>query len=152
VAREEATRNAGQTINVFVSDSGAAALGQGAVAAGAGGVAIGGDVGGDVIMGRTGGSKNEAVPPPASPWNMAAIRTLLTAAFSDEELTTLCFDHFRPVYQDFGTGMSKGQKIRRLLDYCNRHGRVAELLDCVRERNPAQYRHSLGRLRNEENE
>jgi hypothetical protein len=30
-------------------------------------------------------------------WNTAAIRDLLSAAFNDEELTTLCFDHFRPV-------------------------------------------------------
>jgi outer membrane protein assembly factor BamB len=41
VARTEATRREGQTINVFVSGSGAVAVGEGAVAAGAGGVAMG---------------------------------------------------------------------------------------------------------------
>jgi hypothetical protein len=53
-------------------------------------------------------------------WNTAAIRDLLSAAFNDEELTTLCFDHFRPVYEEFAGGMSKGQKVQRLLDYCTR--------------------------------
>jgi outer membrane protein assembly factor BamB len=291
VAREEAARNAGQIINVFVSDSGAAAVGQGAVAAGAGGMAIGGDVQGDLTcdkvsprseldhlrldaavpdkvfvdrsfdlavavrqlasskldergLSRAGSGEvqiswpevveQEAYvrlrveisapecrvhepksrsftlhPNQDSPtfyfhlipertgeigiiilvyreddclgsarvhtlacervigevemrvmsyefstankvWNTAAIRTLLTAAFNDEGLTTLCFDYFRPVYEDFSTGMSKGQKIQRLLDYCDRHGQVAKLLDYVRERNPDQYDRFQHRLRNEE--
>jgi outer membrane protein assembly factor BamB len=41
VARTEAMRREAQTINVFVSGSGAVAVGEGAVAAGAGGVAMG---------------------------------------------------------------------------------------------------------------
>jgi len=45
VARDEGTRNEDQTINVFVSGSGAVAVGDGAVAAGAGGAAVGGDAG-----------------------------------------------------------------------------------------------------------
>jgi len=75
----------------------------------------------------------------ASGWSTAAIRELLTAAFSDDELTTLCFDHFRPVYQEFSAGMSFGQKIQRLLDYGERYQQVEKLLAIVRERNPAQY-------------
>jgi hypothetical protein len=79
---------------------------------------------------------------PAQPkpgWNTSAIRDLLTASFSDEELTTLCFDHFRPVYEDFASGMSKGQKIQRLLDHCERQGQIDPLLVLVQKRNPAQY-------------
>jgi outer membrane protein assembly factor BamB len=152
VAREEATRNAGQTINVFVSDRGAAAVGQGAVAAAAGGVAIGGDVGGDVTVGQTRGDEDQRPPVPASPWNTAVIRSLLIAAFSDEELTTLCFDHFRRVYEDFSTGMSKGQKIQLLLDHCMRHNRMTELLDSVKRRNPAQHGRFQDRLQNEESQ
>ncbi len=75
----------------------------------------------------------------AQEWNTAAIRGLVAAAFSDEELTTLCFDHFHSVYEDFGSGMSKRQKIQRLLDYCTRHGQLDKLVGLVRERNPAQY-------------
>ena len=51
-----------------------------------------------------------------------------SAALNGEDLTTLCFDHFRPVYEDFATGMSKGDKIQRLLDYCTRREQVEALL------------------------
>ena len=44
------------------------------------------------------------------------MRELLTAAFSDEELTTFCFDNFRPVYEEFATGMSRTQKVQMLVD------------------------------------
>jgi hypothetical protein len=75
----------------------------------------------------------------ASDWNTEAIRQLLNAAFSDGELTTLCFDHFHPVYDDFSSGMSKRDKIQRLLDHCLRHAQVESMLAQVRQRNPVQY-------------
>ena len=80
----------------------------------------------------------------AEGWNSAAIRDLLTAAFDDGELTTLCFDYFPAVYEDFSTGMSRGDKIQRLLAYCLRQGQVERLLDQVRQRNPAQYARFAG--------
>jgi hypothetical protein len=79
-------------------------------------------------------------------WNTAAVRDLLTAAFSDGELTTLCFDYFHPVYEDFSSGMGKGDKIQRLLEHCLRHGQMDELLARVQQRNPAQYRRFAERL------
>ena len=89
------------------------------------------------------------MPKQANPvtWNRSAIRQLLSDAFSDEELTTLCFDHFRPVYEAFGSGMSKGDKILRLLDYCVRREQVEALLAAVQTANPAQYRRYADRLR-----
>jgi hypothetical protein len=72
-------------------------------------------------------------------YNTAAIRNLLAAAMSDEELTTFCFDVFRPVYEEFSAGMSRLQKIQQLLDYCIRHDRVSELLTAVESTNPYQY-------------
>jgi CheY-like chemotaxis protein len=83
----------------------------------------------------------------APKWNTAAIRDLLNAAFNDEELTTLCFDYFRPVYDDFAGGMSKGQKVQRLLDYCSRREQVEALLAAVQRANPAQVRRFEDRLR-----
>jgi hypothetical protein len=80
-------------------------------------------------------------------WNTATLRDLLSAAFNDEELTTLCFDHFRPVYEDFAGGMSKGQKIQRLLDYCIRYEQVEALLAAAQKANPAQYRRFESSLR-----
>ena len=84
---------------------------------------------------------------PAPQWNTAAMRDLLTTAFSDGELTTLCFDHFRQVYEDFATGMSKSDKIQRLLDYCIRHEQVEALLAAVQRANPAQYQRFEDQLR-----
>lgn len=72
-------------------------------------------------------------------WNTAAIRELLTAAFDDEEIRTLCFDHFPPVYEDFASGMGKRDMIHRLVEYCVRHERMQELLTLVERKNPIQY-------------
>jgi len=80
-----------------------------------------------------------ARPTGRSEWNTAAIRELLTAAFDDEEIKTLCFDHFRPVYEDFTSGMGKRDKIQRLVEHCVRHERMEELLALVKKGNLAQY-------------
>ena len=32
-------------------------------------------------------------------YDLAAVRELVSAAFSDEELRTFCFDHYRVVYE-----------------------------------------------------
>jgi len=74
-----------------------------------------------------------------STWNAKAIRELLSAAFDDEEITTLCYNSFHEVHELFSTGTSKAQKIQLLLDYCVRKVQLEELLKLVKERNPAQY-------------
>jgi tetratricopeptide (TPR) repeat protein len=80
-----------------------------------------------------------AVAPAGRGWNTEAIRKLLTAAFDDQEVKTLCFDHFPPVYEDLATGMSKGDMIQRLMEHCVRHEQVQELLELVERKNPIQY-------------
>ena len=70
------------------------------------------------------------------------------AAFSDEELTTFCYDNFRPVYEEFATGMSRTQKVQRLVETCERRGEMAELLARVERANPYQYNRFRDRLRN----
>ena len=70
----------------------------------------------------------------------AAIRQFLNNRFSDEELTTLSFDYFPEVYQDFSSGMSKGVKIQLLLDYCQRRGQLAALLAMLERERPEDYR------------
>jgi len=93
---------------------------------------------------------SESIPMEHPTHDTAAIRDLLTAAFSDEELTTLCFDRFRTVYDNFSSGMSKGQKIQLLLDYGTRHDQVDRLLSLVQGLNPAQYARFEPRLRRTE--
>ena len=72
-------------------------------------------------------------------FNTAVIRELLSRGFNDEELRTLSYDHFRPVYEEFTTGMTKGEMIQLLLDYAGRRDEITSLLDAVRQANPTQY-------------
>ncbi len=78
--------------------------------------------------------------------NTETIRELLVVAFDDEALTTLCFDHYRPVHDGFGSGMSKSEKAQQLLDYCIRQGKLDRLLALVEERNPHQYANYQDRI------
>ena len=74
-------------------------------------------------------------------YNLRTIRKLLTAAFSDEALRQLCFDvpEFKPVYEQFSTGMSKDQVIQRLIEYCERKVLTGRLLEIIEEEAPEQY-------------
>ena len=134
-------------MTAHVNGAGAVAQG-GGIAAGAGGVAVGGNVTGNIYIGVP-APRPDPSPPPAhtSGWNTSAIRDLVSAAFSDQELTTLCFDHFRSVYEDFAGGMSKGDKLQRLLDHCERQDEMARLVALVRDTNPAQYKRFAARLK-----
>ncbi|GEM_PF-2457975 len=69
----------------------------------------------------------------------ADIRRFLTEAFSDEEITTLCFDQFRPVYDTFAGGMTKGQKIQLLIEHCERHDEWPALLSALQRERPRQF-------------
>ena len=68
----------------------------------------------------------------------ADIRKFLTELFNDEELTSLCFDYFRNVYDDFALGMSKGQKIQRLIEYCGHREAIPNLLAAMAAERAAQ--------------
>ena len=79
-------------------------------------------------------------------FNTAVIRELLSGGFNDEELKTLSYDHFRPVYEEFTTGMTKGEMIQLLLDYAGRRDEIRNLLDTVRQANPSHYALFVDRL------
>jgi formylglycine-generating enzyme required for sulfatase activity len=74
----------------------------------------------------------------------ADIRKFLTEFFSDEELATFCFDHFRDVYEQFAAGMAKGQKVQLLLERCIRRETLPELLAVLERERPEQYWQHLG--------
>jgi len=83
---------------------------------------------------------------PAPEFNTAILRELLMAAFGDEDLTTFCYDHFRPVYDEFASGMSKPDKIQRLVAFCEQQGQMAQLLARVEQANKFQYDRFKDRL------
>ena len=85
------------------------------------------------------GDRSAAVEDRAAGWESATVRRLLTAALSEAELDALCFDHFRPVCDEFAPEMGKAQKIQRLLAYCDRYDQMEKLLRLVQAQNPAQF-------------
>lgn len=72
-------------------------------------------------------------------YNVAAIRKLLRASFSDEELTSMCYDHFRSAHNRFGSGMGKEQKIQALIEQAETEDILPRLLYEVNRRKPNQY-------------
>ncbi|MFZ2422942.1 MAG: hypothetical protein WA029_17555, partial [Anaerolineae bacterium] len=81
-------------------------------------------------------------------FNTAAVRELLLTALSDEDLTTLCFDHFRPVHDDFTAGQSRSQRVQLLVEYCERRNAQELLLARVKETAPARFVEYEERTRN----
>lgn len=72
-------------------------------------------------------------------YNTAAIRDLLDQALSDDELNTLVFDHFRPIYDRyFSASLTRQQKTQILIEQTTRRGEMEQLLAHVREINPAR--------------
>ena len=69
----------------------------------------------------------------------ASIRWLLLKAFNDEALTTFCYDHFRPVSENFSTGMSLGHKVQLLIEHCERQEETKKLLRLVKKYNPTKF-------------
>jgi hypothetical protein len=72
-------------------------------------------------------------------YNNAKIRRLLTEAFTDEDLNDFCMDYFPRVFEQLSTGMSKSQKIQRLMEYCARRNQFSHLLALVKDSNANKY-------------
>ena len=70
---------------------------------------------------------------------LITLSRLLTEALERQEFEQLCFDAFRPVYDQFSDGMTRGARTRLLLDYVGRQRLTAALLREVRSMNAARY-------------
>jgi hypothetical protein len=68
--------------------------------------------------------------------DVISIRQVLAERFSDEEIESLCFDHFRKVYDAFSTGMTKTAKIQKLLEYCDHQDQLGLLSEIIRRERP----------------
>lgn len=90
----------------------------------------------------------EGPPPGKGEWNTAALRELLMDAFTDEALANFCYDYFRPVYEQFAGGMSKPDKVQRLIVFCENSGRMPQLLAQLKASAAFQYNKFESRLRN----
>jgi hypothetical protein len=72
-------------------------------------------------------------------FNSTVIRQLLRDAFSDEAFDIFCQDYFAAVYTEISRGMSRSEKIKLLIDYCQRQDAFDRLLTLVKQENPTQY-------------
>lgn len=71
--------------------------------------------------------------------NRKALRELLVKSFDYEELKDLCFDHYPAVYEKLSNGFGKNVVARILIDHCERHGLINDLVSQVKAQNPFQY-------------
>lgn len=73
-------------------------------------------------------------------YNTDAIREMVLAALSAEEIDQLIFDHFREVNDRLSDSMTQSQRVQELLSYLTRTGRIHEIIDHVERINPFQYK------------
>jgi hypothetical protein len=76
----------------------------------------------------------------------AEVRDFIRDTFDDEELTTLCFDYFREAYDDFSAGMTKGEKVQRLIEFCQRRNLIPALFLALQQERPQQFKERFGEL------
>lgn len=79
-------------------------------------------------------------------YDLQAVRELLSAALSSGEISTLAFDLFPTVYEDFTAGMTRSQKIEMIVSHASRKGRVHDLIGYIERYNPYQHGRFANRL------
>jgi hypothetical protein len=72
-------------------------------------------------------------------FNISILRTFLVSSLTDEELSDLCFDSFRSVYNQFTAGQTKSARVRLLVEYAERHRQLKQLVERTKELNPDAY-------------
>ena len=82
-------------------------------------------------------------------YDLAAIRRLLLASFTAEELRRFCWDRpsFRPVVADFGPGSNKNDMVDRVLEHCETRILFDTLLHDVAQIRPRQFSRFAPQLR-----
>jgi hypothetical protein len=121
VAREEALRGVGQTITIIgdgnvIGDDSSSSVAQAAAA-------------NPPATDAPGGAPVKPLTS-ADPPSTAALRQCLDR-LDDVELDTLCLDHFPAVYDKFGRGQRRDEKVNLLLDYVRRQEEAARLADLL---------------------
>ena len=60
------------------------------------------------------------------------LRLFILDYFDEEEFHTFCFDYFRDVRHEFGSGMSFNEKVMELIDYCRRNGVRVNFIEALK--------------------
>lgn len=145
-------REPGQEIRA--GQGSAAAVGGGAAVVGDGNVVITGQAQGDVTV-TQGGGPGAAVYPSAPAdsggYDLAAVRDLLLAAFSAEDLRRLFLytarAELRPALHTFSPRDGLAEMAEKAIEFCLKQELLPELMGEVEAANPRQYARFEGRLR-----
>jgi hypothetical protein len=78
--------------------------------------------------------------------NLEIIRNLLGEAFDADEVSTLAYDRFYPVYAEFTAATSKTRMIDAVITYAKKNGRIPDLLDYIQENSPYYYQEYADKL------
>jgi formylglycine-generating enzyme required for sulfatase activity len=81
----------------------------------------------------------------AQEYDITAIRQILIAAFTPEELRRFCHDRpdFRLIVRRFGSKSSLEDMVEELITYCDNYRYLPELLAELKQHNPRQYTHFI---------
>lgn len=79
-------------------------------------------------------------------YNLTAVRKLLRASFSSDEINVLAFDLFPDLAIDLPDSMTRSEKIKHILNYAKTRGAVPEIVAYVQRENPFQYQHFAAQL------
>ncbi|MCB8980787.1 MAG: SUMF1/EgtB/PvdO family nonheme iron enzyme [Ardenticatenaceae bacterium] len=69
-------------------------------------------------------------------FDTVSLRQFIQEYFSAEDLRTLLFDYFHPVFEDVTSTMPKQQQIQMLLEYCHKHDKMNDLLASLQRERP----------------
>lgn len=101
--------------------------------------------------GHEGQGADNATDVLAPPYNLAVIRQLLSAAFTDKDLRRFCQDRppLRPIVSDVSSAAGLQDHVDAVVGYCDRHALFSFLLAEVKQANPGQFALYEPRLRGE---
>ena len=71
-------------------------------------------------------------------FTFAQIRQLLEQALTPEDFNDLVFDNFNCLHEKF-TGVPLPERRRGLIEYANKHRKIPDLLDCIKQINKTVY-------------
>jgi formylglycine-generating enzyme required for sulfatase activity len=73
-------------------------------------------------------------------YGTATIQQFLNTRFSNEQVTSVCYDYFPEVYLANVAGISKQDKIQHLVAHCQKHDRISSLLAMMERERPYEYK------------
>ncbi|MFZ1403615.1 MAG: hypothetical protein WAW03_11060 [Anaerolineae bacterium] len=83
-------------------------------------------------------------------WTTARIRNLVNEALTDGDIDEICQACFKPVFDNFTSGMERKRKITLMIEYCDRQIKFGRLLIEIEKRNPNQYQRSAKFLKRQQ--